>query len=68
MKLLKTKLDGAFIIDLEKSEDERGFFSNVWNNKMFQQNNLNVDISELNLAFNKKKRHYKRASLSICAL
>ena len=48
MKLLKTKLDGAFIIDLEKSEDERGFFSNVWNNKMFQQNNLNVDISESN--------------------
>ena len=25
MKLLKTKLDGVFIIDLEKSEDERGF-------------------------------------------
>ena len=55
MKFLKTKLDGAFIIELEKSEDERGFFSNGWNKKIFQQNNLNVDITELNIAFNKKK-------------
>ena len=55
MKFLKTKLEGAFIIELEKSEDERGFFSNGWNKKIFQQNNLNVDITELNIAFNKKK-------------
>ena len=66
MKLLKTKLDGAFIIDLEKSEDERGFFSNVWNKKNFQENNLNADITELNIAFNKKKGsirglHYQSA-------
>ena len=66
MKLLKTKLDGAFIIDLEKSEDERGFFSNVWNKKIFQENNLNADITELNIAFNKKKGtirglHYQSA-------
>ena len=66
MKLLKTKLEGAFIIDLEKSEDERGFFSNVWNKKNFQKNNLNADITELNMAFNKKKGtirglHYQSA-------
>ena len=64
MKFLKTKLDGAFVIEPEKSEDERGFFSNVWNKKFFQKNNLNVDITELNIAFNKKKRHYKGSSLS----
>ena len=68
MKFLKTKLDGAFIIESEKSEDERGFFSNVWGKKIFQKNNLNVNITELNIAFNKKKRHDKRTSLSICAL
>ena len=66
MKLLKTKLEGAFIIDLEKTEDERGFFSNVWNKKIFQKNNLNTDITELNMAFNKKKGtirglHYQSA-------
>ena len=45
MKFLKTKLDGAFIIESEKSEDERGFFSNVWGKKIFQKNNLNVEIT-----------------------
>lgn len=55
MKFLKTKLDGALVIRPEKSEDERGFFLNVWNKKFFQKNNLNVDITELNIAFNKKK-------------
>jgi len=66
MKFLKTKLDGAFIIESEKSEDERGFFSNVWGKKIFQKNNLNVNITELNIAFNKKKGtirglHYQSA-------
>ena len=66
MKLLKTKLNEAFIIDLEKSKDGREFSSNVWNKKNFQENNLNADITELNIAFNKKKGsirglHYQSA-------
>ena len=55
MKLSKTKLDEAFIIELEKSKDQRGFFSNVWDKKIFQKNNLNTNITELNIAYNKKK-------------
>ena len=55
MKFIKTKLDGAFIIELEKSDDERGFFSNMWDKKKFQENNLNVDLTECNIAFTKKK-------------
>ena len=37
MKFVKTKLDGAFIIELEKSDDERGFFSNMWDKKSFKK-------------------------------
>jgi dTDP-4-dehydrorhamnose 3,5-epimerase len=55
MKFLKTKLDGAFIIEPEKSEDERGLFSNVWDKKSFQKNNLNIHITEFNMVFTKKK-------------
>ena len=55
MKFVKTKLDGAFIIELEKSDDERGFFSNMWDKKKFQENNLNVNLTECNIAFTKKK-------------
>ena len=55
MKFIKTKLDGVFIIELEKSDDERGFFSNMWDKKKFQENNLNVGLDECNIAFTKKK-------------
>ena len=55
MKFIKTKLDGGFVIELEKSDDERGFFSNIWDKKKFQENNLNVNLSECNIVFTKKK-------------
>jgi len=55
MKFIKTKLDGVFIIEIEKSDDERGFFSNMWDKKKFQENNLNVNLTELNMVFTKKK-------------
>ena len=35
--------------------DERGFFSNVWDKKIFQKNNLNTNITEFNIVFSKKK-------------
>ena len=54
MKFIKTKLDGAFIIELEKSDDERGFFSNMWDKKKFQENNLNINLTECNMVFTKK--------------
>ena len=37
MKFIKTKLDGAFTVELEKSDDERGFFSNMWDKKNFKK-------------------------------
>jgi len=55
MKFIKTKLDGAFIIELDKIEDERGFFANTWDKKKFEENDLNVNLTECNIAFNKKK-------------
>ena len=55
MKFIKTKLDGGFVIELEKSDDERGFFSNIWDKKKFQENNLNINLTECNIAFTKKK-------------
>ena len=55
MKFIKTKLEGAYFIELEKAEDERGFFSVMWDKKQFQENNLNVNLTESNVAFTKKK-------------
>jgi len=51
----KTKIEGAQIIELEKFEDDRGFFVNIWNKNKAKENNLETELTECNIAFNKKK-------------
>jgi len=51
----ETKLKGAFLIDLEKLEDERGFFGRAWDKKIFEDHNLNSNLAQCNISFNKKK-------------
>ena len=55
MKFLETKLKGAFIIELEKSEDERGFFARIWDRKIIQEKGLNDNLVQVSISFNKKK-------------
>jgi len=35
MIFTETKLKGSFIIELEKSEDQRGFFLRIWDKEIF---------------------------------
>lgn len=55
MKFLNTKLDGAYIIELEKIEDDRGFFSSIWEKNQLEEKKLNVNLTECNVVYNKKK-------------
>tara|TARA_B100000408_G_C10197991_1_gene181691 strand:+ start:119 stop:655 length:537 start_codon:yes stop_codon:yes gene_type:complete len=55
MKFLETELNGAFIIKFEKHEDERGFFTRVWDKKLFQENGLNSDLLQISFSFSKKR-------------
>ena len=55
MKLSKTKLEGVFVIKIEKLEDERGFFGRTWDKEFFESNGLNADLVQCNISFNKKK-------------
>ena len=55
MKLSKTKLEGVFVIKIEKLEDERGFFAQTWDKEFFKSNVLNSDLVLCNISFNKKK-------------
>ena len=55
MKFIKTQIDGAYIIETSKVADERGSFINSWNKKEFNKNNLEVNLTECNIAFNNKK-------------
>jgi dTDP-4-dehydrorhamnose 3,5-epimerase len=49
------KLKGAYIIDLERREDERGFFARAFCQDEFRQHGLKPVIAQANLAFNKRR-------------
>lgn len=55
MKFTETELKGAFIIDVEKLEDGRGFFARAFCQREFQDHGLNPLIAQANIAFNHKK-------------
>ena len=59
-------LRGAFVIQVERFEDERGFFALTWSQDEFQQRGLNSGLLECNLSFNQRKgtlrgMHYQAA-------
>ncbi|QLH05794.1 dTDP-4-dehydrorhamnose 3,5-epimerase [Nitrosopumilus ureiphilus] len=49
------KFEGVFKVELEKIEDNRGFFSRSWDKKEFQENGLNSNLIQCNISFNKTK-------------
>ena len=54
MIFTETKLKGAYIIEIEKLEDERGFFARAWCKKEFEKHNLVFRLAQANVSFNKK--------------
>ncbi|MFZ5802837.1 MAG: dTDP-4-dehydrorhamnose 3,5-epimerase [Candidatus Omnitrophota bacterium] len=62
----ETKLRGAFIIDLEKKVDERGFFSRIFCQQEFEAHGLNAVLAQGNAAFSPKRgtlrgMHFQKA-------
>ena len=55
MIFTETTLSGAFIIDLERREDDRGFFARVFCQNEFTDHGLKPLIAQANIAFNKRK-------------
>jgi len=55
MIFTETPLKGAFVIEIEKLVDERGFFTRTWDKKIFEQNKLNTNLVQCNISFNKQK-------------
>ena len=44
-------LPGAFVIELEKLEDERGFFARTWSRREFESRGLNPRVEECSVSF-----------------
>lgn len=55
MKFEETPLKGSFIIQLDKQEDERGFFARTFCQKEFESHNLKTNFVQCNTSYNKKK-------------
>jgi dTDP-4-dehydrorhamnose 3,5-epimerase len=53
MKFLETKLAGAFVIEIERREDNRGFFGRAFCQREFAEHGLKPLIAQANIAFNK---------------
>lgn len=51
----ETQLKGAFIIDIERREDSRGFFSRTFCEQEFARHGLKLNNTQANLASNLKK-------------
>ena len=51
----ETLLKGAYIVELEKHEDERGFFARSWCEKEFSSKGLETKLVQCNVSFNKRK-------------
>jgi dTDP-4-dehydrorhamnose 3,5-epimerase len=55
MIFTETKLKGAFVIEPERQEDERGFFARSFCKEEFEAYGLNINWVQCNISFNKKK-------------
>lgn len=56
MKFLPIGIDGAYLIEMEPHEDERGYFARTRSNEEFLAHGLDADLSECSISFNKRQR------------
>ncbi len=53
MIFIPTDLEGVFLIELQKLEDERGFFARTFCQREFQEYGLEPNLAQCNLSYNK---------------
>ncbi len=66
MIFAETEVNGAFVIEPERKEDERGFFARTWCRKEFLARGLNPHLAQCSISYSKKKGtlrglHYQAA-------
>jgi len=59
MKFIQTDLEGAYLIDLEKREDQRGFFARFFCKNEFDGKKLSNEIVQINNSFSINKGTFR---------
>jgi dTDP-4-dehydrorhamnose 3,5-epimerase len=52
LKFHSTPIAGAFLVELERLEDERGFFARSWCSEEFSRQGLTARLAQCNISFN----------------
>src|SRR5262249_40936157 len=56
MIFTETRVRGAYVIDLERRTDDRGFFARAWCQKEVEAHGLTPRLAQANVSFNARKR------------
>jgi dTDP-4-dehydrorhamnose 3,5-epimerase len=54
MRFAETEIRGVFVVDLERHEDERGYFARMWCAEEFTEHGLSGSLAQANMAFSAK--------------
>lgn len=55
MKFRESGLHDAVVIEIQKREDERGFFGRTFCQREFEEAGLNVHVAQANVSYNRQK-------------
>jgi dTDP-4-dehydrorhamnose 3,5-epimerase len=55
MKFIETQLSGSFVIEPRIFKDQRGFFTETYSKKVFEDNGFKIDFMQDNHSFSKEK-------------
>ena len=55
MRFEQSPLPGAFVVDLDRKDDERGFFARTFCHDEFAEHGLVADYAQSSVSFNKRK-------------
>jgi dTDP-4-dehydrorhamnose 3,5-epimerase len=73
MQLLTTSISGAFLVELEKNADSRGFFARAWCSRIFAEHGLSNQFVQTNISYNRRSgtlrgMHYQAAPHQECKM
>ncbi|MEQ9189697.1 MAG: dTDP-4-dehydrorhamnose 3,5-epimerase [Alphaproteobacteria bacterium] len=54
MNFLRTPLDGVYVVEPARIEDERGFFARSWCKREFAEHGLEAGLAQCSISFNRR--------------
>jgi dTDP-4-dehydrorhamnose 3,5-epimerase len=61
----KTKLEGAWIVDINRLEDQRGFFARSFCQREFEEHGMNPRVAQCNVSHNSQKHTLRGMHMQI---